>query len=184
MTTIACLGWGSLIWDQRELPVQNWFEDGPNVHVEFTRQSQDGRITLVLTESSNPVRSLWAKMDICDLPSAKSALRRRENIPEKNEEKHIGCWSSGQPSPALIPNLADWALTHGISYVIWTNLPSRFNAEEKIPSVDQVVQYLSSLEGDIRLSAEHYVRLAPKQIDTDYRRQIEAALEWYVQNPK
>lgn len=176
---IACLGWGSLVWDPRELAIQrHWFEDGPLIHVEFARQSRDGRITLVLTESAGSVRSLWALMDSTHLASAKSELRKREGVPGKNEEKHIGSWSVGQPSPALIPGLAEWASSHGMAHVIWTNLPPTFNGEERVPSSDQVVQYLAGLVGAQREVAERYVRFTPRQIDTTYRRRIEATLQW------
>ena len=179
MTTVACLGWGSLVWDSRELAIQHqWFDDGPLIHVEFARQSQDGRITLVLVETENLVRSLWAVMDATELGSAKTNLREREGIPEKNEEKHIGSWSAGQPSPALIPKLSEWAIAHGIAHVVWTNLPPKFNSAETTPSVEQVVEYLGDLTGAKRIVAERYVRFAPKQIDTAYRRRIEAALHW------
>jgi len=102
----------------------------------------------------------------------------REGIPEENEEKHIGAWSVGQASPALIPGLAEWASSHGVAHVIWTNLPPKFNGKETTPSVEQVVQYLSGLTGAQRDSAERYVRFAPRQIDTAYRRRIEVAFQW------
>lgn len=179
MTTIACLGWGSLVWDPRELAIQRrWFDDGPFIHVEFARQSQDGRITLVLVQTQSPVRSLWAVMDATNLASAKTDLRKREGILEKNEEKHIGIWSASQPSPELVPGLADWAVTHGVAHVVWTNLPPKFNGTETTPCAEQVVQYLSGLTGARREVAERYVRFAPRQIDTAYRRHIEAALQW------
>lgn len=50
---IVCLGWGSLIWDQKNLPVKGqWHEDGPSLPVEFVRQSINGRLTLVIDQSS------------------------------------------------------------------------------------------------------------------------------------
>lgn len=123
-------------------------------------------------------------MDANDLASAKSALRKREGIPEKNDEKHIGSWSTGQPSPALIPGLLEWASAQGVSHVVWTNLPARFNGDDGPPSSEQVVQYLAGLVGAQREVAERYVRFAPRQIDTAYRRCIEAALQWTALDAK
>ena len=88
---IACLGWGSLVWDSRGLPVHKpWFMDGPLLPIEFVRQSEGGRITLVLVSNLACVRSLWALMSVTDLAKAKEELADREGIKEKYISKYIG----------------------------------------------------------------------------------------------
>ena len=179
MSVIACLGWGSLVWDPRTLPIQrHWFEDGPFIHVEFARKSNDGRITLVLAATSIPVRSLWAVMDCSELKDARKALSVREGISTKNELEYIGSWSEGDEEPDLILGLGDWAKERSVNHVIWTALPPKFEGTEKKPTEEQVVQYLGGLTGAKRDAAERYIRFTPRQIDTQYRRRIEAALHW------
>jgi hypothetical protein len=179
-SVIACVGWGSLIWDPRELPVKRqWFDDGPFIRVEFLRQSKDGRMTLVLDASAPLVRSLWAVMDSVALDDAREALRKREDIPEQNAEKHIRAWTRGQPTPALISALPEWAESRGVDAVIWTALPPKFDGENgRAPTVEQAIGYLSGLTGRARENAERYICLTPRQVDPPYRRRIETELRW------
>ncbi len=179
MGNIACLSWGSLIWDPRTLPIQrHWFQDGPLISVEFARQSSDGRLTLVIEPNAKPVRSLWAVMDDMNLVAAIEALRSREGIPKSAKNK-IGHWSSGEKDPNVIPDLPEWVRSRGIESVIWTALGPKFNnSDGEVPSVEQAVEYLRGLSGSVRDEAEKYVRNAPPQIDTDYRRRFEAELGW------
>lgn len=178
MSIIACLGWGSLVWDPRDLPIQrNWFADGPFVKVEFARRSDDGRYTLVLAPNAPPVRSLWAVMDHADLAVAKESLRKREGIPAK-KSAHVGSWTAGQPSPQLILDLPQWAESHGLQAVIWTALPPDNGTDGRALTDEEVIRNLGALEGTVRDLAEQYIRHAPRQIDTPFRRRIEATLNW------
>ena len=182
MTCIACLGWGSLVWDPRELPIQRqWFQDGPLVPVEFLRHSSDDRITLVLNENAVPVRSLWAVMDSHDVDVAREALRSREG---RTKENWIGVWKLDMDAPELIPDMPRWAENKGLSAVVWTALPSKFHGNDGVvPSCDEVIGHLSKLMGAKRDNAERYIRNAPRQIDTPYRRQIEAMFGWVAATP-
>ena len=103
---IACLGWGSLIWDSRELPVLGeWFSDGPLVPIEFTRKSANGRITLVIDDDAQPVRVLWAQLSLTDLDAARTALKEREGITAKDWEPLVPAWSRGEPEPDALRGL-------------------------------------------------------------------------------
>ena len=177
MASIACLGWGSLVWDPRGLPIQRyWFDDGPLVRVEFARESNDGRVTLVLDPSARPVRSLWALMDAEDVERARRDLGSREEIPERRWSDLIGAWPGD--SPACILGLEEWARARNLDGVVWTALGSNFHEEGKSLE-NQVLRHLQSLCGTKRDEAERYVRRAPKQIDTMVRRRIEAKLKWF-----
>lgn len=49
---IVCLGWESLILrkDAKFPVVESWYDDWPDLSIEFARQSQDGQITLVIRD--------------------------------------------------------------------------------------------------------------------------------------
>jgi hypothetical protein len=145
------------------------------VKVEFTRKSKDGRVTLVLDDDAVPVRSLWAVCDDSEPTLAKDSLRAREQTSAEN----IGSWIPGAPAPNQFLALPGWAAAHGLDAVIWTALRGKFHeSDTRRPTCEEILGYLSSLTGNARDAAERYIRSAPTQIDTRYRREIEAALAW------
>src|SRR3954447_15153010 len=155
MMRIACLGWGSLIWDPRELPIcREWFKDGPFAPIEFTRQSSDDRITLIIDSTSSPVRTLWAQMLAQDLQTAREALRDRERIPTTNWEQKVGAWQRGKAEPETVMALPNWAEAHGLDAVIWTALGPKFGGRDVRPSVEQVIAHLGQLSGNKRDNAK------------------------------
>jgi hypothetical protein len=158
----------------------SWENDGPQVHVEFLRisDSREGRMTLVLDESAEPVTSLWAQMTTTDLSAARESLRARERVPKSNMTRDIDVWRRGDPSPPLIPNLSEWAEAKNPDAVVYTNLGRNFHLDGHLATADEVVDYLKTLEDSTREEARDYVRKAPTQVNTAYRRAIEAALGW------
>jgi len=170
---IACLGWGSLVWDPGELSLRTeWLPDGPTIRVEFVRQSgkENGRITLVIFPTAEPVTSKWAEMESDDLDQAAEMLRLREGKPHRH---HIGQWTVGQADPASLPGVSEWAAIRNVDAVIWTALPPKFQGKEgRVPSVEEVAAYLNGLPEGPRAEALKYIRNAPTQIDTVYRREL------------
>jgi hypothetical protein len=127
---------------------------------------------------------MWAAMEMPDLAEAREALRKREDIPENNAAKHIRAWTTGDAAPPLLVGMPEWAESRDIDSVVWTALPPKFdNTNGRVPTIDEVVLYLSGLTGEVRDRAERYIRFAPKQIDTAYRRKIESTLQWTAHEP-
>lgn len=145
--------------------------------LEFLRQSTDGRITLVISPNARSVRTLWAVMDADNIADAREALRLREGTGSKKPE-HIGSWAVEQEPPEPLSGLREWADARQIDGVVWTALPPKIGDTERTATSQEILDYLSGLTGAVREHAEQYVRRAPKQIDTSYRRLIEASLGW------
>jgi hypothetical protein len=178
---IVCLGWGSLIWEPRDLPLRGaWFADGPFLPIEFARQSINGRMTLVLVPKTFPlVRSLWKPMSVSTLKEARWALGQRECQHKEKPETCVDYWPRGCKNESVARTVGKWAKGLQAGAVVWTNLPPKFNGSDHIiPTAEEVVAYLRGLQGEKRKKAEEYIRRTPRQIDTELRRRIEAELGW------
>ena len=183
---IACLGWGSLIWNPGQLPVVGgWRLDGPNIRVEFVRKSRGDRLTLVLfDEAIGTVPSLWAPLAVTDLDEAVNKLAEREGGKEPLPTERIGRWPGTVPETII--DIDSWAAAQGVKQVIWTDLPPRFTDPKTRrdrdgcrPDEDQAVDYLRRLIAeDGATDAEKYIRCAPEQIDTAYRRRFVREFAW------
>lgn len=183
---IACLGWGSLLWDPQDLLIdKQWNINGPKLPIEFCRQSGNGRLTLVIDQDSEPINVLWSLMTTHDLELAIESLRDREGIAKGRRDDYIGVLRSDESMGAdpIRNTLNEWLQEVGFGAVIWTNLPCKFNGVNgQKPSKEEAIIYLRGLEGDTRASAEEYIKRAPLQIMTAYRYAFEKELCWQNQS--
>ncbi|KIQ21944.1 hypothetical protein RT97_27110 [Variovorax paradoxus] len=181
---IVCIGWGSLIWDPRTLPcVGGWNRDGPMLPVEFARESAGRKITLVICENVPEVQSLWTLLAADNVATARQQLGLREFEAAKPKwiEANIGYWdrSGGIYQGEGAPAIAAWAQERGLAGVVWTGLSCGFKISPGVmPRAEEIVAHLNELDGAERIAAEEYVRRAPSQIDTEYRKLIASELDW------
>lgn len=185
---IAILGWGSLIWQPKDLKFDaniGWKENGPILPIEFARISTDGRLTLVITPNGTEVPTLYSvsSFDSLDLAVLNLAVR------EGSGRKTIGDYDKTKDefSPIDFPlkeNIKTWITSTDFDGVIWTNLPENWEIrnEEKvvIKTIDpnNRIEYLKKMPKDKRALAEEYIRNTPKQINTKYRKLIVETLGW------
>lgn len=181
---IAILGWGSLIWDKRDLPiVGDWQKDGPVLPIEFSRISSDGRLTLVIDEQNGTsVLTRYAHSASTILADAISDLRQREGNPPESRIGFVNLVSDAERDwsrkhhPAACDRIRAWAKEHNWEAVVWTALSSNFAEKRGEPySAEAAVQYFNSLAGETKVRAVEYVEKAPPEVDTPFRRIVLAA---------
>jgi hypothetical protein len=179
---IACLAWGSLLWKTGPLRLASgWKDDGPLLPIEFARVGDKGELSTVLLEGAAPQKTWWALLEDDDLAAARESLRQREEIDPAHPE-----WVGSLPlvaasSHPFAPSIAEWLgrQRHRLDAVVWTALqPRHADAEGRVPSLDEAIQYLDGLRGETREHAEDYIRQVPPSLATAYRQGIEARLGW------
>ncbi len=179
--TTAILGWGSLIWDPRGLPIQgDWKTDGPKLPVEFCRISASWPLTLVIDRGSNDVNVLHALYDGAYVSDAIENLAAREGC----NVRHIGVIDKGSGihkvssrNVEIIPTIEEWMSVQGYDSVIWTDLPSNFKERTgRGFTVKNGLRFLNSLASADRERALQYIDNAPEQVNTSLRVAVELEL--------
>lgn len=174
---IACIGWGSLIWRPERLKIQNhWYEDDPILPIEFTRISSDNRVTLIIDKEANPVRTLWTLMTCNDLDESKKSLFEREGV--KNEFLIHSVNQNDKVTDEIQIVIQNWLKEKNIDSAIWTGFSFSVKTENERPSIEKIISHLNKIEHRENQLAEEYIRKAPRQIDTEYRREIEKEFGW------
>lgn len=176
---IAVIGWGSLIWCPGELRIASrWHRNGPLLPVEFSRVSQDGRLTLVIAEGAAAVTTLWALSELDDKEQAADNLRYREGT----TRERIGDVTLEKNSTDRIHTIIKaWLERMSLEGAVWTSLPPKKprNHEESLMTAQEASDYIRLLPEDIKGRAEQYVRNTPEQIDTVIRERLRRDFSWH-----
>lgn len=179
MNEVIVLGWGSLIWDPRDLKHDGvWRQDGPLLPIEFARISSRDRLTLVRNQNAKPVQVLWSTMTL-DLQGSIINLNRREGCVESNCVGHVDLDNPNinQSRKYFIEPIVRWCVLNGFKKVIWTDLGVKFKSETgHVFSEDTAIEYLKDLKN--QSNAKEYIQKAPAQIQTSLRKKIAVELGW------
>ena len=159
---MAYLGWGSLLWNYKDLKIGEWEKTSLKLPLEFSRISQDGRLTLVIDEENGAENNIWmtpAKYKNIDL--AINALKKREktlkgaisyvNLPKKK-------YRIRNTSPKIAQQLVMWALKEGLDVIIWTDLSTNWEkVRDKKYTVDDAIKYFKSTPVPTQMKIFDYV---------------------------
>ena len=178
---IAVLGWGSLLWDPRDLQLASPFEPtGPNLPIEFCRVSKNHRLTLIIDETFGTLCRTYAGVSAFnELDTAVENLRLREGMSSAADVGYITIAKQERSPMAIerhphaVETIADWALNAGYDAAIWTALDSHFESRTKEPfSVNAAMRFLENLEQhdtEAFALALEYIRRAPAATQTPVR---------------
>lgn len=185
---IGILGWGSLIWQPKELKYDKsfgWKTDGPFLPIEFARISKDGRLTLVITPNGTKLPTLYSLSDYKTIDEAVLDFAIREGSGRNSIGVYNKTKDEFMPSNFAYKNaIIEWIRGRDFDAILWTNLGEKWEISNHKGEVEEIdsnnrLNYLKNLKGTTSVLAEQYIRKAPRQVMTEYRKKIEKELKWF-----
>jgi hypothetical protein len=168
------LGFGSIIWDPRELAAElagGFHQRGPHLPLSFSRVSQDGRLTLVTdTQRGSLCQTHFAEFKSTHLNMNIKALRKREGtanhfIGYVDLINGTARCSTKDNNSEMLERIIQWAKQNHYSRVVWTELPSNFHQRIGLdPTPENIHNYLSNLGSEERKKAFDYILNAPQSV--------------------
>lgn len=174
--SIAILGWGSLIWDPRELGerIGPWLRPGAVLPIEFSRISSGDRLTLVIDEQHGVwVPTQYTLSTRLTLEEAILDMSAREGTTQPDAIGFVDRRDDTRRSRSdhISDIITTWLIEQSLDAAVWTDLATNFASRRRVPfSVAAAAAYVSDLEEPRRQAALEYVRNAPVEIDTPVRR--------------
>ena len=187
---IVIVGWGSLIWDPRDLPLERtWQNGGPNLPIEFSQVSQDCRLTLVIDyENGVVVPTQLIHSPRVNLGEAIKDLRLREGTIRKRigfvdlrhgKDSTVNYSDAERDSKDYLDrqracsDVSTWLSGTDYNAAVRTALTSNFKSEvDHDYSVDAALEYLWSLPKSAMERAIKYISNAPAFINTPLLRRL------------
>lgn len=152
---IIYLGWGSLIWNLEKLSVRgNWIKSDLKLPLEYSRKSQDGRLTLVIDKKNGRLNNIWyINSKENNLNHAIKALKERE----KTNLENIGYISYKNKIRSKLTNelnekIMEWMIKNKFQAVIWTDLQNNWNFTNKL-----AFDYFNKQPDEIKLKIFEYI---------------------------
>jgi len=175
---IVILGWGSLIWDPRNLPKEGfWQTGGPELPIEFSRISKDCRLTLVIDfNKGKNVPTRYVLSPRVDINDAISDLALREGT-DKDNIGYVDLFNNPKykkdNSEKTCNIVREWCKGKEFDGAVWTALPSNFEEETKKKfNLNVAINYLNGLPETARKNALKYIRNTPEEVATFLREKL------------
>lgn len=170
---IAVLGWGSLIKEPRTLRMvgRRWHRGGPLLPIELSRHSRNrGHLTYVIDERhKRRSRTRYVISLDTNLQDAIANLAECERCPQRRiGYVKAAAGTRRRSRTSQWKTIQTWVRGMSLDAAVWTDLPpkpGRF-------TLDAAVRGWRRLAPEKQRAAADYVRMAPRETDTDLRRRL------------